>query len=321
MKQLLFILLISGSYLVASAQNDLGKSNDNDRIAIDIFIPPNIESIPEHARSLLQSKLTQIAAQQGLSGSGDASRFLLTAKMELLTKNITPTTPPVETYTFDTYLYIVDNIERIILSSTSLSTKAAGTNKTRAYTNGLTTINENNPQIRKFLSDGKQEIIRYYNAKCDFIIANANSLASQNRFEEAIFTLSSVPEVCKECYMKSLKAIEPIFQEYLNHECASFLSRARGLFAANPNATGASDAIEMLALIDPDSECFDEADELIGKIEQKMRQDETRDWNFMRDVYGNQVELERLRIEAYRDVGVAFGENQRSNYDVLWLFD
>jgi hypothetical protein len=321
MKKLITIILLICSFHFGMGQNEMGKSDDFDRIALDIFIPENAENIPELARSLLQSRLTEVAANHGLGGEGIASRFLLTAKMEVLTKDITPTAPAMEAYTFNVYLYIVDNIDRIVLASTSFTTKGAGTNKNKAYTNGLSSVNLRNENITRFLASGKQKIIMYYNSKCDFIIANAIALASQNRFEEAILTLTSVPEVCKDCYMNSLEAIGPIYQEYINHECARFLNIANGLFAANPNNQGAIDAVTVLSLVDPDSNCFESAGTLIGKIEQKMRQDENRDWNFMERVWGDRVELEKLRIQAYRDVGVAFGENQQSNYDVLWLFD
>lgn len=321
MKRIILITFLISLFQFSFSQNEMGKSDDYERIAIDVFVPPNVENIPNHAKSLLQSKLTEVATQNGLGGEGIASRFLLTAKMNVLTKDITPTAPPMETYTFDVYLYIVDNIDKIVLTSTSFTTKGAGTNKNKAYTSALRTVNLKNQNIQRFLASGKKEIISYYNSKCDFIIAKANSLASQNRFGDAIATLSSVPEVCKDCYMKSLDAIGPIYQEYINHECATYLNMAKGRFAASPDSNGAADAVALLALIDPDSDCFDNAGDLINKVELKMRQDENRNWSFMERVWGDKVNLERLRIKAYRDVGVAFGENQRSNYDVLWLFD
>jgi hypothetical protein len=53
----------------------------------------------------------------------------------------------------------------------------------------------------------------------------------------------------------------------------------------------------------------------------KVQKDEQRDWNFMVKVFENQVELEKLRIKAFRDVGVAWGENQQPTYNqVMWVF-
>ena len=42
--------------------------------------------------------------------------------------------------------------------------------------------------------------------------------------------------------------------------------------------------------------------------------------NFRDRMWGDKVNLEKRRIKAYRDVGVAFGQNQQPRYDVLWVF-
>ena len=276
------IIFSTGCY----AQNDLNKANDFDRIALEVVIPGQVENIPEQARSLLESKLKEVAAQSGLGGEGIASRFALTAKMEVLSKDVVSTAPLMLAYSFDIYLYIVDNMERIILSSTSISIKGVGTNKNKAYTNGLHKINFENQAIQNFLGNGKDKIISYYNSKCDVIIAKAKALADQKQFQNAIFSLASIPEVCQDCYLKAISAIGPIYQKYIDYECASYINTAKSLFAANPNSTGALEAAEMISLISPDSKCFDNANDLIEKIENKMRNDENRKWNFRPDECG-----------------------------------
>lgn len=78
----------------------------------------------------------------------------------------------------------------------------------------------------------------------------------------------------------------------------------------------------VLSQIDPDSRCYTGSQSLISKMGAKVLQDEKRDWSFMEKVYSDQVMLESLRIRAFRDVGVAFGENQQPTYvyDIMWLF-
>ncbi|PKP35906.1 MAG: hypothetical protein CVU00_00240 [Bacteroidetes bacterium HGW-Bacteroidetes-17] len=319
MKKILVLLMLLP--LIAFSQNNYGSANDQDRIALTVIIPPGVDGIPEHARSLLQNKLDQVASQNGLGGISGSPRFALTAKMSVMTKDITPTQPPMEAYTYGIYLYIVDIVEQTIVSSTSITTKGAGTNANKAYTNGLKPINLNNTEIKNFMQDGKRKIIEYYNSKCDFIISRAKSLASQNQFGQSLALLSSVPDVCKDCFMKCMDEIGPIYQDYINHDCEAYVNIASGLFAANPNTTGAVDATAVLSLIDPDSDCFKKSGTLISKIEKKMREDEKRDWKFMERVWGDNVKLEAMRIKAYRDVGVAFGQGQQPTYQsVLWVF-
>jgi hypothetical protein len=318
----LIIFLIGLLPLAVLAQNNLGSANDYDRIALDVYIPEQVENIPDHAKSLITSKLTNAITEKGMAGAGASPRFLVTAKMELLTKDIAPTVPRVETYTFDIYLYIVDHVDKTIVSSTSFTAKGTGSNANKAYTNALRTLDLKNDKVEKFLDDGKTKIIQYYNSRCDFIIARAKSLATQNQFADALATLSGIPEVCKDCYMKALDEIGPIYQDFIDHDCQIMVNVASAVWASQPNSDGAMAAGAVLSGIDPDSRCYAESRTLIGKMEQKVLKDENRDWSFMREVYQNEVMLEALRIKAFRDVGVAYGENQQPTYvyDIMWVF-
>lgn len=318
----LVIFLFGILPLAVLAQNNLGSANDYDRISLDVYIPEQVQDIPEHAKSLMVNKLTQAVTEKGMGGAGVSPRFLVTAKMEQLTKDISPTVPPIETYNFEIYLYIVDFVDKNIVSSTSFNAKGAGSNANKAYTNALRTLNLNNSKVDKFLDDGKRKIIEYYNSRCDFIIARAKSQATQNQFADALATLSGIPEVCKDCYMKALDEIGPIYQDFIDHDCQVMVNVASAVWASQPNSDGAMAAGAVLAGIDPDSRCYTESRSLIGKMEQKVLKDEKRDWSFMREVYQNQVMLEALRIKAFRDVGVAFGENQQPTYvyDIMWVF-
>jgi len=319
MKHLLYLLLFLP--FIGMGQNNLGSANDMDRIAIDVLVPPQIEEIPDQAQALLENKLMEVAVKNGLGGSGPSPRFVLTAKMAALTKDITPTVPPMEAYTFQIYLYIVDAVDQIVVSTTTISSKGAGTNKNKAYLTGLKGINTSNAELERFMKTGKQKIIEYYNSRCDFVIAKAKAQQSQNKFQDAIATLSGIPEVCKDCYLKSMQEIGPIYKDYIDHDCQIFTNMAASIWASNPTSSGAADAGAVLCLIDPDSKCYPETKNLIAKMEQKVQKDEIRDWKFMERVWGDNVALEKLRIKAYRDIGVAFGNNQQPTYNnILWVF-
>lgn len=319
MKHIFFILLFLP--FLGMGQNNLGSADDQDRIAIDVLVPPQVEDIPDQAQALLENKLMEVAVKNGLGGSGPSPRFVLTAKMVAMSKDITPTVPPMEAYNFQIYLYIVDCVDQIVVSTTSMSSKGAGTNKNKAYLTGLKTINMNNSELERFMKTGKQKIIEYYNSRCDFVIAKAKALQAQNQFQAAIATLSGIPEVCKDCYMKSLQEIGPIYKDFIDHDCQIFINLATSTWASNPTAAGAADAGAILCLIDPDSKCYGETKGLIAKMEAKVQKDEIRDWKFMERVWGDNVALEKLRIKAYRDIGVAFGNNQQPTYNnILWVF-
>ena len=69
--------------------------SDTERLPLTVWIPDDVETIPPAAVSVLQNKLIQIATQNGITGSMDVMRFIFTANIEVITKDITPTAPAI----------------------------------------------------------------------------------------------------------------------------------------------------------------------------------------------------------------------------------
>lgn len=295
------------------AQNSIGKTDDLERISLTPVVADLNEDIPMATYSLLQNKLQQIATNNGLGGNAYSPRFVITCNLNVMTKDVLPGPPPMIAMNIDATFYIVDYVSQTVFSTTTVSVKAVGTNLEKSYINGIRNINPRSPEMKSFVGAGKNKIIAYYNDRCDYILQEAKSLASQKRYREAIFQLSSVPEVCKDCYFQATDAIEPIFQAYLNDLCERNLSAATAVWIANPNSYGANEVIGYLSEILPDAACFGEAQNLVSEIRSKILADEKRDWNFQLKQWNDRVSLESQRIKAYRDVGVAYGQNQPNN--------
>jgi len=322
MKKITLIwLMIAGVSLAVSAQNNLGKSDDIARISLTPVIPEQPDGMPEIAAEALNNKLQQIATSNGLGGIDYRSRFIITAKLTLGTKDILPGPPPMHAYNMDMTLYIADAVTKVVFSTTNIPAKGVGTNENKAYISGINTINVNSPQLKTFIEKGKQKIIEYYNSKCDFLIKEALTMAQTDRYEEAIFNLMSIPDVAKNCYEDAMDAVPPIYQKLVDHICDINLATAKAYWIANPNSDGANFVAANLAEIRPDAACYGDAQQLVSEIRTKIRQDEKRDWNFMLKVWDDNVSLESQRIRAWRDVGVAWGNNQPNRiYDIRWIF-
>lgn len=304
-----------------SSQNNLGQADDYARISLNVFIPEQVEGIPAGSKSLLINKLTQAATKKGMAGGGPQSRFLLTANMDVLSKDVVPGAPNKHAYQFEVSLFIVDFIDKNIVSSTSFEVKGVGNNENKAFTGAIRTIDLKNPKVDQFFDEGKIKIIEYYNSRCDFVIARAKALAAQRQFEDAMNNLASIPEVSKDCYMKAMNEIGPIYKEFADYNCQILINVATSCWAARPNSEGAQLAGAVLSQIDPGSICYAESRQLISKMEQKVLKDENRDWKFIEKVLENEVMLESLRIRAWRDVGVAWGKGQQPTYnDIIWIF-
>lgn len=309
MKHLFIIIAI---FLISTSQTFAQES----RIPISVWIPNQIESLPQSASNNLKNRLSQIVTKSGVLGTGNNSRFIISANIDVLSKDVVATAPPMHAYTLEVTLYIGDGVEGVAFSSHYLTVKGVGRSETKAYMDAIGNIKSNNSKYNDFIDEARKKIIQYYNQQCDLIIKEAQTLAQMSKFDEAIWKLTAIPTACGECWSKALDALAPIYQMKVDYECKEHLSRATAIWDASQNRTGASQAGAELTKISPNSSCFAEADALRARIAQRILEIDNREWEFN---WEKSIELERDRIKAYRDIGVAYGEGQQPiTYRSLW---
>ena len=200
---LLGITLISSG--VTFAQNNAGKADDEARISITPQVTD--QEIPAAAKKNLLNKMKQICAKNGLAGDGNNPFFIMDASVDVLSKELTPTAPPMHALSLQINFFIKD-AGGAIYSETSYTTKGVGKNETKAYLQGLKNINTSKGQFKAMVDRGKEKIVEYYNSQCDFVISKAKAMQKQGRNDQAIKVLQSVPPVCKECYDMCMRSEE-----------------------------------------------------------------------------------------------------------------
>jgi len=312
--QLLMVTTIVLSSSMSFAQSSASK--DENRIMLTSWVPPTIEGMPKIARRNLTNKLKQVVTKNGLGGSPFNTRFIISANVSVMSKDILPGPPPMHAYNLDITLYIGDGYEGTVFASETISVKGVGTNENKAYISALKRISPKNADIQAFVKTGKEKIIQYYKDNCDLIIKKANTLADQDKYNQAIFVLTGIPSACEECYVKAMNAIKPIFQKQIDKDCKIKLQKATGIWNASQDMAAAEEAGAMLASINPDASCAGQARTLSNKIAAKVKQIDAREWKYI--VKNQQQESER--IAAVRAIGVAYGKGPKANvtYKTLW---
>lgn len=290
---------------VAHAQNTLGKSDDQARIALNAYVPDG--TVPDAAANNLRNKLGQIATANGLGGGANNQRFIITANVVELTKDPVPSTPPKVALTLEVTVYVGDGVVGTKFSSASRTVKGVGENEAKAYIDALRNIPAKDPGIMQAVEDGKARIIEYYNSQCDIIINRAKGLAGQEKFDEALSELMAVPEVCAECHEFAMEAAGSVYKAKLDRDCRIGMARARAEMA-NENYREA--ALELSNGIPPGAPCYDEASKLMADIGKKAEARNKRDWNFAMKVWDDSVDIKKQEVAAWRAVGVAYGQNQ-----------
>jgi len=309
-KLIFSVLFVGFIFSNVNAQNKKGKSDDLGRIVLNSYIAPQAEAIPSHAKRMLLNKLSQITSVHGMGGSSLNPRFILTPNITVLTKDITPTAPPMHALTLEVTFYIGDGLDGKLFANSSMQVKGVGQNENKAYIAALKRLNPKNPALKDLISEGKEKIIEFYNAQCDFFIKEAKTLVGQNKFEEAILKLTSVPDVCKECYDKCMDAVAPIYQKQIDRECKSKLAEAKNAWSAGQDADAAKNASAYLSEIDPNASCFGDAKKLTSMIATRIKQLDKREWDFKLKQQQDDVNIQKATIKAARDIGVAYGNNQ-----------
>jgi hypothetical protein len=309
---ILSILLVSNLFVFA--QNDLGKMDDYGKIALATYVPEQIENMPDIAKNTLANKMAQIVTENGLSGGAFSERFIITANVVVVSKDVIPATIPMQALTLNVNFYIGDGVDGKLFASQSTTVKGVGENETKAYQVAIKNIKTNDPSYQSFLEKGKTRIIQYYNTKCDFIIREAQTLADQNQCEEAIYKLTSVPDVCKDCYDKCMNAVAPIYKKKIDRDCKILLADATNLWAANQTVAAANDAAALLSQIEPSSSCYGEIKPLVAKIAARVYQIDKREWKYIL----RQQEQVSERIRAYRAIGVAwaYSHQRKITYNI-----
>lgn len=245
-----------------NGQNSLGKSDDYGRIAISTFVPDQAEEFSDIVRQNFSNKLNQVVTNYGFSGS-EGSRFIMVPFITVQNKEITNTAPSMTVLSLSISLYIGDGIEGIKFATYSTGVKGVGNNDTKAYIAALKSFRTESTELSAFLEKGKNKIIEYYNSKCDFIQKKAKTLAGNRNYDEAIYELSIVPEICKSCYTSSMDLSNEIFNQKLEFECQSLISQAKSFIAQNKY----DEAAEMLAPIIPGIKCYSLAETLLNDIQ------------------------------------------------------
>jgi hypothetical protein len=335
MKKIIVIL-----FLIVSARNSNAqvKLDDFGRIVLNTYLPDNTE-IPSEAKNLLITKLNKITSNNGMGGSQANPRFIITANVNVGTKDIIAGPPQMIAQNIDITFFVGDALTNALFSNVTLSLKGVGTNENKAFIAALKTINPKNKGVLAFLEEGKTKIINYYSTNCDFIIKDAQTLVKQEKYDEAIFQLSLVPDICKDCYFKCLDTLTKIYQQKIDADCKVKFNEAKVTWTAAQTPNGAEKAGDILSTINPMANCQTDVTAFIKAIDVKLKSDEKARWQFKMKQYADKIvmqkeqvriaeekgkrddiyrenqstrnlELDKIRTNSYREIAVEQAKNQ-----------
>ena len=298
-------LLICLAFAISNASY---AATDDSRISINALVAD--EAIPSEAVSILENKLVMALTANGFADNGYAERFVLTAKADVVSKDIVPSIPPRISQKIDITLAVGDIVENKVYSTYTMTTIGTGTNDTKAFVSAFTKINPQKDELQNMLAEAKTKIVDYYTENTDEIINNAKALEKEQKYDEAIFRLMSVPNIYNKGYKDCQSAAVAIYQQKINHEAETLLAKAKNIWASSPNDTGAQQVAELISKINPKADNYQSVETFRKQVEDKLQDDAKREWEFLMKQYENNQAFKQSIVSACRDIGVAYGKGQ-----------
>mgnify|MGYP007025644252 CR=1 FL=1 len=310
----LSFLTLSSSMVEVLAQNKMDKTDDLGRIAIVPYVTDQIEGLPEIAKNNLRSKMAQILTKQGIAGSaGFSSQFIMVPNISVLSKDVVAGAPPKVALNLEVAFYIGDGINGVKYGSAAVMAKGVGSTETKAYVSALRNISSSNKDLAQLIDTAKERILEYYNDGCDFILKEADNLAAQNKFDEALYALSSVPVVSKECFNKAQDRIGDVYQQMIDRDCDMLLNQATNAWNAGQNYEAAVEATELLNQIEPESACFSKVKTLSKSIRAGIKDTNNKEWAMLNKQLESITEIEKNRLSTTKEIALAYANNQPKN--------
>jgi hypothetical protein len=311
MKKILFIIVVILNAGTSFSQTD----NSVGKIALSVIMPDNVEGLSIGNLSKLETKITQILTATGLASTGYNNNFVIYPKFAINETSVVESgMQDITISNCELSLFIKQVDNNVIFASISKPLKGSGKDKQLSLTNAITKLNIKDPEFQNFIDNGKSKIIAYYESKCGDIISKSEGLVKMQDYEQALGLLMTVPEEVS-CYNKVQEKSIEAYKAYQNQKCAKQIQEAKTTLAANNyNA-----ALEILSQIDPSATCFNESQTLMKNAESKIDAEEKKQWDLKMKVYGDNVALEKQRINAVKDIAVAYYKSKPTTVNYSYI--
>ncbi len=291
------------------AQNNAQTSQGS--ITINAIVTD--DAIPTEAARNLETKLKRALTANGVADNGYAERFVLTAKVDVTSKDIAPTTPARISQKMDVTFMVGDVIENKLYETCTISLSGIGVNETKAYLSAFSKVSPKQKDLLAMIERAKEKIKDFYSNNCGTIIRKAQTLCGMQKYDEAIFILVSVPNVCNDCYQRCQAETERVYIEKINSEGLEWFSLAENVWMEQPDAIGATKVADLISQINPKSSIYNKVEALRKDISAKLAADEKKEWDFRMKKYDDDQQFKRSIVDACKAIGVAFGNGQPKN--------
>lgn len=286
------------------------KSQNSD-IYISVAMPSE-SVLDNNTTTILKNKILSIVSSEG-AASTECGAIVAVPEVSVVNSNvISGGMRQITSIELGVSITIRNMITNTVFNTLQISTKGEGYSLQDAKRSAINKIKPMSPEYAQFVRTAKAKIIDYYTTSTSAIIAKANTLASQQLYDEALALLATYPESLLG-YENVSSAMTAIFKKCQTQYCSQILMSAQAAYSQH----NYEEAAELVAMIDAQSSCARDAQMLLNSI--KKSKDK---------VYNDQLAMEKERmrsnerirtaeIKAIKDISTAYFKRQ-TEYIFFW---
>ena len=290
------------------------------------------EDITQDIADRISMKMMQMASQNGISGIGAASGFVLGTEIAQTGRAATGTAPQKMTVKYDLTFKVVNVVTGDVYASATQEVTGVGNSFVEANQNFVKEI-KNTPAIQKMLQTASERIVKWYDENLETVKNQVAQAEADGDFALAMGILSSVPEQAKEAFEWSSNKQPATQKAMLHKQAADMLGEMESVIAsAGDEFTPAAGAY--FQLIPTDAPEYAKAQGLYAEyqkkcnarradLEAKAERDEqaARELDKVKMLYDHEEELaniEARKVKAkYQAMAAAKANKSRSIFGAL----
>lgn len=267
--------------LIAAKKAELANSNHlfadminfEGKVKLTIMVP-DVEGLSGNELKLIESKLMQMATANGIGGCGTNPRYVLAPDITVLQKEATSTAPVKYMVKYDVTFYVADIISGTIFASENVQLTGVGESEQRALLAAFNTLNPRDNKYQQMIATAQEKLIAYYQANGGKIIKEADMLAAQGKYAQALAMISSIPTEAEAFYDEAVKKSEVFFNQYINTECETAVAMMQSAMA-----TGQTESVmSYYTMVPAGSKCKAEAEKAYAEYKAELDADKKHQW-------------------------------------------
>lgn len=242
---------------------------DFGRLSVAPVLSSKVSALDPDMANALVVKLERILTQNDLAvGTEGSTRFLLAGSVLLDAKDVSATVPAMYSVKLDIQISFGDGLDGVLFNSISIVGSGLERSEKKAYLAAVRALNPSAADIKSFMASSKEKVSVYYAKKCKVLTSEATALATQFRYDEALFKLQEVPTLSDQCFEEVRALSIQIFKQKSEYECTQILSKLDAALL-NTQYDNVSLYIEQLAST---QNCYQANKEAIAKAQNVLCQ-------------------------------------------------